>query len=88
MTYLAHHGKVVDGKKTIEEKHNIVTETTIRMSLTLLGGIEKSELMDTLENRLTRPSEDTLFLRKEIIDALKGSDEKTTRIQSDHSSKG
>ena len=54
--------------------------------------MEKSELMDTLESeedrekkrkleemcegKLTRPSEDALFLRKEIIDALKRSDEK------------
>ena len=29
------------------------------------------------EGKLTRPSEDALFLRKEIIDALKRSDEKT-----------
>ena len=78
-------------KKTIEG-NNIGTETTIEMSLRLLGGMEKSELMDTLESeedrekkrkleetcegKLTRPSEDALFLRKEIIDALKRSDEK------------
>ena len=39
MTYLVHHGK-----------NNIGTETTIDMSLRLLGGMEKSELMDTLES--------------------------------------
>ena len=49
MTYLVHHGKVMNEKKTIEE-NNIVTETTIDMSLGLLGGMEKSELMDTLES--------------------------------------
>ena len=66
-------------KKTVEE-NNFGTETTIEMSLRLLGGMEKSELMDTQESeedrektrtldevsegKLTRPSEDALFLRK------------------------
>ena len=36
MTYLVHQGKVMSGKKTIEE-NNIRTETTIEMSLRLLG---------------------------------------------------
>ena len=49
MPYLVYHGKVMNEKKTIEED-NIGTETTIEMSLRLLGGIEKSELMDTLES--------------------------------------
>ena len=63
-----------------------------RYSLGLLGGMEKSALMHTLESeedrekkrkleetcegKLTRPSEDAMFLRKEIIDALRRSDEK------------
>ena len=78
-------------KKTIEE-NNIGTKTTIEMCLRLLGGMEKIGLMDTLESeedrekrrkldevsegKLTRPSEDALFLRKEIIDAVKRSEEK------------
>ena len=86
-----HHEKVLNEKRTTEENNN-GTETTIDMSLRLLGGMEKSELMDTLESeedrekkrklvetcegKLTRPSEDAMFLRKEIIDALKRSDEK------------
>ena len=57
-----------------------------------LGGMEKGELMDTLESeedrekqrkleetcegKLTRPSEDAMFLRREIIDALKSAGEK------------
>ena len=53
MTYLVHHGKVMHEKKTIEE-NNIGTETTIGMSLRLLGGMEKSELMDTLESEEER----------------------------------
>ena len=95
MTYLVHHGKVLNEKGTIEE-NNIGTETTIDMSLRLLGGMEKSELMDTLESeehrekkrkleetcegKLTRPSEDAMFLRKEIIDAFKRSDEKNGQL--------
>ena len=91
--YFVHQGKVMNEKKTKEE-NNIGTETTIEMSLRLLGGMEKSELMDTLESeedrekkklddvsegKLTRPSEVTLFLRKEFIDALKRSEEKPTK---------
>ena len=73
ITYLVHHGKVLNEKRTIKE-NNIGTETTIDMSLRLLGGMEESELMDTLESeedrekkrkleetcegKLTRPSED------------------------------
>ena len=91
MTYLAHHGKVLNKKRTIEE-NNIGTETTIDTSLRLLGGMERSELMDALESeedrekkgkleetcegKLMRQSEDAMFLRKMIIDALKRSDEK------------
>ena len=81
-TYLVHHGKVLNEKRTIEE-NNIGTETTIDMSLRLLGRTDKSESMDTLdkkrkldevsEGKLTRPS--AVFLRREIIDALKRSDE-------------
>ena len=83
-----HHEKVLNEKGTIEE-NNIGTETTIDMSLRLLGGMEKGELMDTLESeenrekkrkleetcegKLTRPSEDAMFLREEIIDAFKRS---------------
>ena len=91
MTFLVHHGKVLNEERTIQE-NNIGTETTIDMSLRLLGGMEKSELMDTLESeedrekrrkleetcegKQTRPSEDAMFLRKEVVDALKRSDEK------------
>ena len=45
MTYLVHQGKVMSEKKTMEE-NNIGTETTIEMSLRLLGGMEKSELTE------------------------------------------
>ena len=49
MTYLVHHGKVMNEKKTIEE-NNIGTETTIVLSLRLPAGMKKSDLMDTLES--------------------------------------
>ena len=47
MIYLAHHGKVLNEKRTKEE-NNIGTETLIEMSLRLLGGTDKSESMDSL----------------------------------------
>ena len=53
MTYLAHHGKALNEKRTTEE-NNIGTETTTDMSLRLLGGMEKSELRDTLESEENR----------------------------------
>ena len=49
MTYLVHHGKVLNEKRTIEE-NNIGTETTIDMSLRLLGGMDMSKSMDALES--------------------------------------
>ena len=84
MTYLVHHGKVLNEKRTTEE-NNIGTETTIDMSLRLLGGMEESEsthrnqekiktkrkLAEKSEGKLTRPSDGASFLRKEKIDALK-----------------
>ena len=74
MTYLVHHGKVLNEKRTIEE-NNIGTETTIDMSLRVLGGMEKSESMhwnqkkiktkrklaEISEGKLTRPSDGASF---------------------------
>ena len=56
-------------------------------------------LEEMSESKLTRPSEDALFLKKEIIDALKRSEEKKrrkdgtffykkSRIQSEHNHTG
>ena len=53
MTYLVHHGKVLNEKRTIEE-NNIGTETTIDLSLRLLGGTDVSESMDALESEEDR----------------------------------
>ena len=48
MTYLVHHGTVMNEKKTIEE-NNIGAGTTIEMSLRLLGGMDESDMKDTSE---------------------------------------
>ena len=67
-------------EKTTIEDNNIGTETTIDMSVRLLGAADKSESMDTLESeedgdkkrklaelsegKLMRPSEDAFFFEK------------------------
>ena len=91
MTYLVHKGKVMSEKKTIKE-NNIEAEATLEMSLRLLGGMEKNEQMDTheteedrekkrkleegKEGKMTKPNDDTVYLRRDIMEALKRSDEK------------
>ena len=78
-------------KKTMK-KNNIEAEATIEMSLRLLGGMEKNEQMDTheteeerdkkrkleegKEGKMTKPNDDTAYLRRDILEALKRSDEK------------
>ena len=89
--YLVNQGKVLIEKKTIEES-NIEAGATIEMSLRIKGGMEKEELMETSEteeeiirkwklielseSKPSRLSEDVLYLRKEISNANKRSDEK------------
>ena len=91
MTYLVHKGKVMREKKTKEE-NDIEAEATLEMSLRLLGGMEKNEQMDThetdenrekkrkleegKEEKMTKPNDDTVYLRRDIMEALKRSDEK------------
>ena len=77
ITYLVHQEKVVNDKKTIEE-NNIGAEATIEMSLRLLGGMEENVVMESLESEdeSTRPSDDAMFLRREIFDAITRSSEK------------
>ena len=77
-------------KKTIEE-NNIGIDTTVVMSLRMLGGMEKNEQMDTQETeedrekmkfeegregKVWKPSDDTVYLRRDIMEAFKRSDEK------------
>ena len=63
-------------------------EATIEMSLRLFGGMEENDMMESLEpedererkrkleGKSTRPSNDAMFLRREIIDAITRSNEK------------
>ena len=91
MTYLVHKGKVMFEKKTIEG-NNIEAEATLEMSLRLLRGMEMNEQMDTheteedrekkrkleerKEGKMTKPNEDTVYLRRDFMEALRRSDEK------------
>ena len=91
MTYLVHRGKLMSENKTIKE-NNIEAEATLEMYLRLLGGMEKKEQMDTHETEedrekkrkleegkegtMTKPNDDTVYLRRDIMEALKRSDEK------------
>ena len=91
MTYLVHKGKVMIEKKTIEE-NNIEAEASLEMSLRLLGGMEMNEQTDTheivedrekkrkleegKEGKMTKPNDHTVYLRRDIMEALTRSDEK------------
>ena len=91
MTRLTHKGKAINGKKSMKD-NNIKANETIEMSLRLLGGMEVNEQMDTheteedrekkrkldegKEEKATKPSDDMAHLRKDIMEALKKSDEK------------
>ena len=91
MTRLTHKGKAINGKKSMKD-NNIKANETIEMSLRLLGGMEVNEQMDTHETeedrekkrkldegkqeKATKPSDDMAHLRKDIMEALKKSDEK------------
>ena len=91
MTYLVHKGKVMSEKKTRKE-NNIQAAATIEMSLRLLGGMERNEQRDTheteegrekkrkleegKEGQMTKPNDDTVYLRRDILVALKRLDEK------------
>ena len=84
MTHLVHKGKVMNEKKTIKE-NNMEAEATIEMSLRLLGGMEKNGQMDTpeteeerekkrkleegKEGKMTKPNDDTAYLRRDILEA-------------------
>ena len=91
MTRLTHKGKAINGKKSMKD-NNIDANETIEMSMRLLGGMEVNEQMDTHETeedrekkrkldegkevKATKPSEDIAHLRKDIMEALKKTDEK------------
>ena len=91
MIRLVHKGKTISGKKSMKE-NNIEAKETIEMSLRLLGGMDVSEQMDTheteedrekkgkldegKEGKMTKPNEDMAHLKRDIMDALKKSEEK------------
>ena len=72
--------------------NNIDANETIEMSMRLLGGMEVNEQMDThetekdrekkrkldegKEEKATKPSDDRAHLRKDMMEALKKTDEK------------
>ena len=86
MTRLVHKGKMLSEKKTMKE-NNIEAEATIEMSLRLLGGMEVNEQMDTheteedrekkrkleegKEGKATKPTDDMVYLKRDIMEALK-----------------
>ena len=91
MIRLVHRGKMISEKKTMKE-NNIEAKATIVMSLRLLGGMEVNEQMDTheteedrekkrkldegKEGKTTKPNDDMAHLKRDIMEALKRSDEK------------
>ena len=91
MIRLVHKGKAINEKKSMKE-NNIKAKETIEMSLRLLGGMEANEQMDTheteedrekkrkldegKEGKMTKPNEDVTHLKRDIMEALKKSDEK------------
>ena len=91
MIRLIHKGKAINGKKSMKE-NNIKAKETIEMSLRLLGGMEANEQMDTheteedrekkrkldegKEGKTTKSNDDMAHLKKDIMEALKKTDEK------------
>ena len=91
MIRLVHKGKMISGKKSMKE-NNIEAKETIEMSLRLLGGMDVSEQMDTheteedrekkrkldegKERKMTKPNDDMAHLKRDIMEALRRSDEK------------
>ena len=58
MTYLVHQGKVMNEKRTMEE-NNIRAETTIEMSLRMLGGMDESGMKRHIEKEEEREKKKT-----------------------------
>ena len=91
MIRLVHKGKMLSEKETMKE-HNIEAEATIEMSLRLLGGMEMNEQLEIHETEEDREkkrkldegkegkamtsNDDMICLKRDIMEALKRSDEK------------
>ena len=96
MIRLVHKGKMISEKKSMRE-NNIEAKETIEMSLRLLGGMEVNEQMDTheteedrekkrkldegKEGKMTKPNDDMAHLKRDIMEALRRSDEKWIATQ-------
>ena len=96
MIRLVYEGKMLSEKKTMKD-HNIEAESTIEMSLRLLGGMEMNEQMDTheteedrekkrkleegKEGKTMKSNDDMIYLERDIMEALKRSDEKWKAVQ-------
>ena len=96
MIRLVHKGKMLSEKETMKE-HNIEAETTIEMSLRLLGGMEMNEQMDIheteedrekkrkldegKEGKAMKSNDDMICMKRDIMEALKRSDEKWKATQ-------
>ena len=53
ITHLTHQGKMLKNNKKIEE-NNIEAESTIEMSLRVLGGMDENEMKDSSETEEER----------------------------------
>ena len=90
MIRLVHKGELLSEKKTMKE-NNIEAKATIEMSLRLLGGMEVNEQMtheteedrekkrkleEGKEGKATKPTDDMVYLKRDMMEALIRSDEK------------
>ena len=91
MIRLVHKGEMISEKKSMKE-NNIEAKETIEMSLGLLGGMEVNEQMDTheteedrekkrnldegKEGKMTKLNDDMAHLKRDMMEALRRSDEK------------
>ena len=91
MIRLVYKGKMLSEKKTMKE-HNIEAKATNEMSLRLWGGMEMNEQKDTHETeedrekkrkleegrkgKAMKSNDDMIYLKRDIMEALKRSDEK------------
>ena len=82
---LVHKGKMQSEKKTMKE-NNIQAKATIEMSLRLLEQMDtheteedrekKRKLEEGKEGKATKPTDDMVYLKRDIMEALKRSNEK------------
>ena len=69
ITYLTHQGKMLKNKKTIEE-HNIEGETTVEMSMRLLGGMEEDDMKGSSGTEEEREKRESWKKRVKQVDEV------------------